>query len=107
MLAQYARSGVDALWSIYQTLGGDEDLHARERSGADPRIDLLAGWGAPIEIDRYRTSKPTVDIPRSGGRRAQRAYFDRFRDLAAPSFGLRMLRIPPPECDGSLAYQRL
>jgi hypothetical protein len=57
--------------------------------------------------DRYRASKPTRDFPFVGGRRAQRAYFDAFRDLVAPSFGLRVLRLPAPECDGALAYQRL
>jgi hypothetical protein len=57
--------------------------------------------------DRYRASKPTRDFPFAGGRRAQRAYFDAFRDLVAPSFGLRVLRVPAPECDGALAYQRL
>lgn len=56
--------------------------------------------------DRYRAAKPTVDFPFAGGRRAQRAYFDAFRDLAAPSFGLRVLRIPAPECDGRLAFER-
>ena len=57
--------------------------------------------------DRYRASKPTRDFPFAGGRRAQRAYFDAFRDLVAPSFGLRVLRVPAPECEGALAYQRL
>jgi hypothetical protein len=57
--------------------------------------------------DRYRASKPTRDFPFAGGRRAQRAYFDAFRDLVAPAFGLRILRVPAPECDGVLAYQRL
>ncbi len=56
--------------------------------------------------NRYRAAKPTVDFPFAGGRRAQRAYFDAFRDLAAPSFGLRVLRIPAPECDGRLAFER-
>jgi hypothetical protein len=57
--------------------------------------------------DRYRASKPTRDLPFAGGRRAQRAYFDAFRDLVAPSFGFRVLRVPAPECEGALAYQRL
>jgi len=57
--------------------------------------------------DRYRASKPTRDFPFAGGRRAQRAYFDAFRDLVAPSFGLRILRVPAPECEGALAYKRL
>ena len=57
--------------------------------------------------DRYRASKPTLDFPFVGGRRAQRAYFDAFRDLVAPSFGLRVVRVPAPDCEGALAYQRL
>lgn len=57
--------------------------------------------------DDYRASKPTRDFPFPGGRRAQRAYFDAFRDLVAPTFGLRVLRVPAPECDGNLAYRRL
>jgi hypothetical protein len=56
--------------------------------------------------DRYRASKSCTDFPFAGGRRAQRAYFDAFRDLVGPVFGLRILRIPAPECDGRLAYQR-
>jgi hypothetical protein len=56
--------------------------------------------------DRYRSDKPAVDFPFAGGRRAQRAYFDALRDLAAPSFGMRVVRVPAPECDGHLAYQR-
>jgi very-short-patch-repair endonuclease len=56
--------------------------------------------------DRYRAAKPTIDFPFAGGRRAQRAYYDACRDLAAPQAGLRVLRIPAPECDGSLAYRR-
>jgi hypothetical protein len=57
--------------------------------------------------DRYRATKPTRDFPFAGGRRAQRAYFDAFRDLVAPRFGLRVLRVPAPECEGGLAYGRL
>lgn len=30
-----------------------------------------------------------------------------FADLAASTFGLHVLRIPAPECDGTLAYSRL
>ena len=65
----------------------------------------LIGQWSPTG-DRYRAAKPTVDFPFAGGRRAQRAYFDAFRDLAAPSFGLRVLRVPAPECDGRLTYDR-
>jgi hypothetical protein len=66
---------------------------------------LIGQWQATA--DRYRAAKPATDFPHSGGRRAQRAYFDAFRDIAAPSFGLRVLRIPAPECDGMIAYSRL
>jgi len=70
----------------------------------DTYRSLVRPWSAIG--DRYRASKPTVDFPFTGGRRAQRAYFDTFRDLASPSFGLRVLRIPAPECNGRLAYER-
>jgi hypothetical protein len=57
--------------------------------------------------DRYRAAKPTRDFPHPGGRRAQRAYFDALRDLAAPVFGHGpVIRVPAPECDGNLAYAR-
>jgi hypothetical protein len=57
--------------------------------------------------DRYRASKPAIDFPRPGGRRAQRAYLDAVRDLAAPQLGIRLVRIPAPECDAALAFERL
>jgi hypothetical protein len=56
--------------------------------------------------DRYRVAKRTTDFPFAGGRRAQRAYFDACRDLTAPAHGLRVLRVPAPECDGAVAYRR-
>lgn len=56
--------------------------------------------------DRYRAAKMATDFPFPGGRRAQRAYFDACRDLAAPAHGFRVLRVPVPECDGVLAYRR-
>jgi very-short-patch-repair endonuclease len=56
--------------------------------------------------DRYRAAKSTTDFPFAGGRRAQRAYFDACRDLIAPAHGFRVLRVPAPECNGSLAYRR-
>jgi hypothetical protein len=142
-------SRANVIRSIYASLGGDETLLARKRSGSDPRLDfLLEDKGLIVEVDeiqhfttsrletfelypthgaeicfdveiyremiaewsgtgdRYRAEKPTVDFPFAGGRRAQRAYFDAFRDLAAPSFGLRTLRVPAPECDARLAYER-
>ncbi len=66
---------------------------------------LISPW--QLISDRYRAAKPTADFPHAGGRRAQRAYFDAFRDLCAPTFGARVLRVPAPECDGALAYGRL
>jgi hypothetical protein len=65
---------------------------------------LIGRYTRPATANR--ASKPTVDFPLAGGRRAQRAYFDAFRDLAAPGFGLRVLRVPAPECNGRVAYQR-
>jgi hypothetical protein len=56
--------------------------------------------------DRYRAAKPAVDFPFIGGRRAQRAYFDACRDLAAPQAGTCVLRVSAPECDGAIAFRR-
>ncbi len=68
-------------------------------------ISLCQSWRGTG--DRYRAAKPTVDFPHPGGRRAQRAYFDAVRDLAALDFGNGpVIRIPAPECDGDLAYER-
>jgi hypothetical protein len=66
---------------------------------------LIGGWSSVA--DRYRAAKPAVDFPRLGGRRAQRAYFDAVRDLAAPAFGWTVVRVPGPECDASIAAVRL
>lgn len=66
---------------------------------------LISRWRATG--DGYRAAKPTKDFPHAGGRRSQRAFFDAFRDIVAPTFGLRVLRVPAPECDGALAYSRL
>lgn len=56
--------------------------------------------------DRYRASKPAADFPHTGGRRRQRAYLDSVRDLLVPELGLLLLRVPAPECDPALAFQR-
>jgi hypothetical protein len=66
---------------------------------------LITKWSAAA--DNYRAAKPAVDFPHAGGRRAQRAYFDAVRDLVAPSFGWRVLRVPAPECDAAIATKRL
>ena len=65
---------------------------------------LIGNWHS--RADRYRSAKPAADFPFAGGRRAQRAYFDACRDLVAPEAGLRVLRVPAPECDGAVAYRR-
>jgi hypothetical protein len=66
---------------------------------------LIEAWHPTA--DRYRAAKPAPDFPRPGGRRAQRAFFDAVRDLAAPFFGLRVCRVPAPECDAGIALERL
>jgi hypothetical protein len=87
-----------------------ERLHALELYPAtaslaydvEEYLALARRW-AP-SADRYRAAKTATDFPFPGGRRAQRAYFDSLRDLAAASFGLSVLRVPAPECDGKTAY---
>jgi len=62
----------------------------------------------PVERGRRRLPRcQAVDFPRTGGRRAQRAYFDAVRDPAAPFFGWRVLRVPAPGCDAAIAVARL
>jgi hypothetical protein len=71
----------------------------------DAYVSLCKTWR--VKGDGYRSAKPTVDFPHPGGRRAQRAYFDAMRDLAASGLGNGpVIRIPAPECDGDLAYER-
>jgi len=66
---------------------------------------LIHQWSSAA--DHYRASKAAVDFPRHGGRRAQRAYLDAVRDLAAHELGLRLIRIVAPECDAGTALVRL
>lgn len=66
--------------------------------------DLIRRWADAG--DRYRSKKTATDFAFEGGRRAQRAYFDAFRDLVAPSFGVRVMRVPAPERNPELAYTR-
>lgn len=80
----------------------DYDIHA----------DLVEQYRRVIEkwsetADRYRAAKAAVDFPQLGGRRAQRAYLDAVRDLGALELGIRLLRVPAPECDAALAFERL
>jgi hypothetical protein len=46
--------------------------------------------------DRYRAAKPAAGFNFYGGRSAQRAYLDMCRDLLAPAFGERVIRIAAP-----------
>lgn len=66
---------------------------------------VLQRWKA--KGDGYRAAKPAADFPWLGGRRAQRAYYDSLRDIAAPSFGWRVCRVPAPECNAAQAVDRL
>ena len=51
--------------------------------------------------------KTARDFAFAGGRTAQRAYMDAVRDLLAPAFGLRVLRIPAPDYDVKAAVAAL
>ena len=57
--------------------------------------------------DAYRRAKEAPDFPFSGGRTAQRAYLDACRDLLAPAFGYRVIRIPAPSGDVMTAVTTL
>jgi hypothetical protein len=48
------------------------------------------------EADRYRAAKPAAGFNFYGGRSAQRAYLDMCRDLLAPAFGERVIRVAAP-----------
>jgi hypothetical protein len=89
-----------------------ERAHTFESYDPDIRVEQVEEYRRLIEVwkqdaDRYRASKPAVDFPRHAGRRAQRAYLDAVRDLAAAQLGIRLLRIPAPERDAALAFLRL
>ena len=58
--------------------------------------------------DRYRFAKEARGFRRTGGRRAQRAYFDSVRDLALPALGYApVVRVPAIDGDGGAAYGRI
>jgi hypothetical protein len=57
--------------------------------------------------ERGFAHKLAAEFPGKGGRMRQRAYFDAFRDLAAPSLqGQPVLRVANPEEDPLLGLQR-
>lgn len=49
--------------------------------------------------DRYRSKREASDFPFPGGRTAQRAYFDAAKDLLAPAYGYRLIRLPAADDD--------
>jgi hypothetical protein len=49
--------------------------------------------------DRYRSQRAASDFPFPGGRTAQRAYFDAAKDLLAPAYGYRLIRLPAADDD--------
>lgn len=49
--------------------------------------------------DRYRSTRESSDFPFPGGRTAQRAYFDAAKDLLAPAYGYRLIRLPAADDD--------
>jgi hypothetical protein len=58
--------------------------------------------------DRDFAHRKATEFPGAHGRQRQRAYFDAFRDLAAPAFGHgRVIRVHAPERDPELAIERL
>jgi hypothetical protein len=57
--------------------------------------------------DLYRADKPARGFRRHGGRRAQRAYFDAVKDLAAPDMGWLVFRVPAGHQDGARAYREI
>lgn len=63
--------------------------------------------GTAARADKYRRAKTAADFPFVGGRAAQRAYLDAVRDLLAPAFGYRVIRIPAVDHDGAVAAEEL
>lgn len=49
--------------------------------------------------DQYRSKREASDFPFPGGRTAQRAYFDAAKDLLAPAYGYRLIRLPAADDD--------
>jgi hypothetical protein len=59
-------------------------------------LEVVERWRA--RGDRAFAHKLAVEFPGAAGRQRQRAYFDAFRDLAAPHFGNGpVLRVPAPD----------
>jgi len=51
------------------------------------------------EADRYQSLREASDFRFPGGRTAQRAYFDAAKDLLAPAYGCRLIRLPAADDD--------
>ncbi|MFP3883794.1 MAG: hypothetical protein ACLFRT_14430 [Actinomycetota bacterium] len=71
----------------------------------DIEHDLNVDWYRELcskfsdKADRYHAKREAVDFPFPGGRTAQRAYFDAVKDLLAPAYGLRLIRLPAADDD--------
>lgn len=84
-------------------------------------LPFYEGLGHALDLELYRSlchryhgpahkkysHKKAKDFAFSGGRTAQRAYLDAVRDLLAPVFGLRVIRIPAPEYNVTAAVSDL
>lgn len=69
-------------------------------------IEITNAW-IP-KADKAFAHKQAAEFPGERGRQRQRAYFDAFRDIAAPHFGNGpLIRIPGPDNDYESAVQRL
>lgn len=51
------------------------------------------------KADRYQAKRDAPDFPFSGGRGAQRAYFDIAKDLVVPANGYRLIRLPAADAE--------
>jgi hypothetical protein len=67
---------------------------------------LIDTWKAKANAVFTRQWSPDFDF--SGGRRAQRAYFDAVKDLLAPTFtGHELVRVPVLDCDPASAARQI
>lgn len=68
-------------------------------------VTLTEQWR--VRGDRGFAHKEAAKFPGPAGRQRQRAYFDAFRDLAAPSFDGPVIRIAAPDNNYALAASEL
>jgi hypothetical protein len=98
---------------VCEETGDDSERLVSMNHYEDMRVDLdVPGYRALVAnfravADKAWAAKAAADFPFAGGRRAQRAYLDAVRDLLAPVFGYRLLRIAAPEGSTAIALGRL